>query len=181
MFRKILVVALIALPIAGICKQKNNKKKPEQTAQKAAAADYVDYKLMGAPLPRIRAVTEERTEIVNNDLKGNGNLLLMLFNPTCEHCIDMTDLMQRNISLFKDTKVLLMASANMMPYLSYFKNTVKASDFPSFKVAIDSSKAIDVLYNYVTLPQINIYNSEHKLIKTFNGDLPIDSLKGYIN
>lgn len=181
MLRKLLMVALLALPITGFCQKKNNKKQGEPTEQKAAAAPAIDYKQMGAPLPAIRAVTEEKTQVTNSDLKGDGNVLLMLFNPTCDHCIDMTSLMQQNIFLFKKTKVLLMASANMMPYLSYFKNTVKASEFPSFKVAIDSAKAIDVLFNYVTLPQINIYSPDHKLIKTFNGDVPIDSLKGYIN
>lgn len=180
MLRKILIVALLALPVTGFCQKKNNKKKIEP-AEKTVAAPTIDYKQIGAPLPVIRAITEENTQVVNSDLQGDGNVLLMLFNPTCDHCIDMTSLMQKNIFLFKKTKVLLMASANMMPYLSYFKNTVKASEFPSFKVAIDSAKAIDVLFNYVTLPQINIYSPDHKLIKTFNGDVPIDSLKGYIN
>lgn len=181
MFRKILIVALLALPVAGICKQRNNKKSKEAKTEQKKAVDETDYKRIGAPMPVIRAIMEDKTVLTNNDLKGEGNVLLMLFNPTCEHCMDMTTLVQKNMFLFKKTKIMLLSGANMMPYLSYFKNTVHTEEFPSIKIAVDSAKTIDVLFNYITLPQINFYGPDHKLLKTFNGDVPIDSLKNYIN
>ena len=189
MFRKLLVVALLALPVVGIC-QKSTKKKKGKTVvvtpktpatPKAPAVDENFYKAMGAPLPTIRAVTQARKVITNKDLQSDGNTLLMLFNPTCEHCMDMTMVFEKNIFLFKKTKILLMATEAMMPYLDYFENTVKTKEFPSIQVAVDSAKVIDKLFNYVALPQINFYNAQHKLIKTFNGDVPLDSLKLYIN
>ena len=185
MFRKILIVALIALPVLAISQRKNKNKQSTAVATgqdvEALKKDEHYYKYMYAPMPPIRAITEQRKEITNADLKGEGNTLLMMFNPTCEHCSDMTLLMEKNIFLFKKTKILYIAAAGMMPYLDYFKNTTKFDQFPSIQVGIDSAKTIDVLYNAVTLPQINIYNPEHKLIKTFNGDTPLDSLKMYID
>jgi hypothetical protein len=47
-------------------------------------------------------------------------------------------------------------------------------------VGADSFKVTDRLFTYQGLPQINIYNKERKLIKIFQGDIFIDSLKAYI-
>jgi hypothetical protein len=37
------------------------------------------------------------------------------------------------------------------------------------------------MYMYQSLPQLNIYNKERKLIKYFTGDIAIDSIRTYIN
>jgi hypothetical protein len=48
-------------------------------------------------------------------------------------------------------------------------------------VAVDSANLIDKLFTYKALPQINIYDgTQHRLIKTFEGFVPLDSLKPYI-
>jgi hypothetical protein len=69
----------------------------------------------------------------------------------------------------------------MFEHLEYFSNNTRLTNFPSIKYGVDSSNALNALFNRVALPQINFYNEEHKLIKTFNGEIPIDSLKPYIN
>jgi hypothetical protein len=72
------------------------------------------------------------------------------------------------------------AAANMGPYLSYFTNNTKLDGTPLLQVGIDSSEYIDKTFNYESLPQINIYNKERRLIKTFSGPVPIENLKEYI-
>lgn len=174
MLRKLFIGMLIALPVVGVC-QKNNKKN-----KKADVADVaVDYRAVGAPLPTVRALTTEG-KWITTVLKNDANLLVMLFNPTCEHCEDMTRLMQKNIFLFKQTKIVLVAASGMMPYIDYFKSNTNLRQFPSFQVGVDSAQLITKLYNYVALPQISFYDHDRKLLRTFNGDTPIDSLKPYI-
>ena len=166
---------MILVPVAGIC-QKANKKNKKADAVNAA----VDYRALGAPLPPVRALTTSGKWITSESLKNDANLLIMLFNPTCEHCEDMTVLMEKNIHLFKKGNALLLAAQGMMPYIDYFKNNTKVDQYPTLQVGVDSSQVITKLFNYTTLPQINIYDHDRKLIKTFNGDTPLDSLKMYI-
>lgn len=151
-----------------------------------AAADAsevkFDYKQLNAPLPKFDIVNHENRNTTKEVLETGGNLVLMMFNPTCDHCEDETRLMIDNIFLFKKSKMLLVAAAMQMPNLSYFDANVKFSQYPAtMTVAIDSAKLISQLFNYVALPQINIYDgTTHRLLKTFNGFQPLDSLRQYI-
>lgn len=141
-----------------------------------------DYKQMNAPLPAFNIINYQGNNISDEIIKSGGNLLLVIFNPTCEHCENVTIGMINNIFLFKKSKVLLMAAPVQTSNLSYFNTNVKFSTYPStITVAIDSANIIEKLFKYESLPQINIYRgSDMRLIRTFIGETPIDSLKPYI-
>jgi hypothetical protein len=139
-----------------------------------------DYKQINAPLPQFNVINYQNKDITQSFFNGS-NLFVIVFNPGCEHCEDETRLLMTNIALFKNSKVLMMAAPIMTPQLSYFESNVKFSQYPAFTVAIDSAKVLDKIFNYNNLPQINIYNGKDKrLLKTFNSDTPLDSLKQYI-
>ena len=73
-----------------------------------------------------------------------------------------------------------MAAPNMKDYFVFFENVTKVSKHPEINVGLDSAGFIDKTFVYQSLPQINIYDKERKLVKVFTGDVPIDSLKPYI-
>lgn len=143
--------------------------------------EMMGYKEIGAPLPDFIVHTLDDKIITNRDVRYNANLFVMIFNPTCSHCEAMTDLLEKNIALFNKTKVLMVATAPMQPYLKDFEDRHHTDQYPTLMVSLDSSKIIDRIFLYKMLPQINIYDGDRKLIKSFaSGDLPIDSLKQYI-
>ena len=174
--RKILIGLLIALPVIGLSQKSSKTKKNKADIDHA----FVDYRAIGAPLPELRGLTQDGKWITNESVKNDANLLVMLFNPTCEHCEEMTVLIKKNIFLFKKSKIVLVAAPGMMEYIDYFRNNTQITQFPSIQVGVDSTKLVEKLYNYVALPQISFYDHDRKLLKTFNGDTPIDSLKLYI-
>jgi thiol-disulfide isomerase/thioredoxin len=141
-----------------------------------------DYKQMNAPLPKFTILNYENKNTTNDVLQTGGNLVLIMFNPTCEHCEDETRLLIQNIFMFKKSKILMVAAPVQTPNLSYFETNVKFSQYPStITVAIDSAKLIDKIFTYKTLPQINIYDGKSmRLMKTFEGFTPLDSLRQYI-
>lgn len=141
-----------------------------------------DYKQMNAPLPKFVIFNHEQKDITKDVTESGGNLIVMMFNPTCGHCEDETLLMEQHIELFKKSKILLVAAPVQTPNLPYFESNVKFSQYtPKITVAVDSAKLIEKIFNYVELPQINIYDGKtHRLLKTFNGLQPLDSLKAYI-
>lgn len=169
----------MAAPMLGQA-QRKKKNKPQPPAPVAAPQTGVDYKAIGAALPELRLVKQDRTTLRNADLNNGATLMLMLFNPTCEHCEDQTDTLRKYIYLFKKTNLILVAGPMMGPYLDMFKNGHKLDDYPTIQLALDSNAYADKTFLYQTLPQINIYDKNQKLVKIFVGNVPIDSLRQYI-
>ncbi len=122
----------------------------------------------------------QKKVITNADVDNGANLFIMLFNPTCSHCEEETALLEKNSNLFKRSKFLMMVNPVMQPYLHDFIKMMHVDDYPIFKVGVDSSDYVNNVFLYQALPQINIYNAERKLLKIYSGEVPIDSLKQYI-
>jgi hypothetical protein len=118
--------------------------------------------------------------ITNKDVAYNANLFTMIFNPTCAHCEDMVELLEKNSQYFHKTKVLLFASPVTRSNMELITNGYHTDQYTQLIVGTDSLDFIKKIFLYNGLPQINIYNKKRKLIKTFTGDLTIDSLKQYI-
>lgn len=118
--------------------------------------------------------------LTNKDVDNGANLFIMLFNPTCSHCEDETALIEKNIGFFKKSKFLFMATPIMKPYLPDFVNMMHITDFPEFRIGIDSAGYIDNMFLYQALPQINVYDHDRKLLRIFSGEVAIDTLKKYM-
>ena len=176
-----------------------------QKAVDSAPKPKIDYTLIGAPMPEMLLVTLDTVEkkvkndgnwwsrmrhkniivqksnrFTGSDFDNGANLIIMMFNPTCSHCVEETEILKRNMTLFNKTKMILMANSRMHEYLPDFVKQRKTKEYPVFTVGLDSANFINDVFLYKNLPQINIYNGERKLIKIYNGDVPIDSLKPYI-
>lgn len=118
--------------------------------------------------------------LTNEDLDNGANLFLMMFNPTCSHCEEATIQLGRNADLFDRSKVVLMANPAMKYYFNDFNVFTHQDEYPFMLMGADSTDCVGKLFLYKPLPQINIYDADRKLIKIFNGDIAIDSLKQYI-
>ncbi len=178
--RKLLIVACLSLPVFIAMGQNRKKDKKKETAAVASTNSGIDYKEPEAPLPPLRIYTREGKHMTDQDLKNDASLIVMLFNPTCEHCEQQTIDFRDHIYLFKKTNLMLLAAPGMGPYLGYFTTNTKIEQYPTIQVGLDSAEYIEKTFKYVTLPQINIYDKERKLVKMFYGYTPLDSLKQYI-
>ncbi len=121
-----------------------------------------------------------KATLTGADLNGNTNLFIMLFSPTCEHCAAETGLLEQHIELFKNNKLVLVTNPRMQADLPEFIKKQHTLDYPQLTVGYDDSEYIKETFIYETLPQINIYSKERKLLKTYTGDIPIDSLRAYL-
>jgi len=140
----------------------------------------LSYREVGSILPPLRVIDTLRKEYTAADFKDKHNFFLVMFNPTCDHCVRMARLIDEHEAEFKKNKVLFLATAAMMPYLPGFHISTGITNKSPIKIGVDSASTVDRLYEYKTLPQINIYDKERRLIKIFHGDVPLDSLKRYM-
>jgi hypothetical protein len=201
MLRKLLILSCLCFAVVAFAQK--NKKKKNTAHEPAANAQNIDYKAIGAPLPPIRLIVPadltkaarattpdsaghtkpyEYKALTEKDFAAKGNLLIMTFNPTCEHCQDETEILKKNVHLFKNTKIILMASPSMVQYLEFFNNGTLVTEYPStMTMGVDSNQYVEKTFLYQTLPQLNFYDHDRKLIRAFTGEVPIDSLKRYID
>lgn len=132
-------------------------------------------------MPQLRIVTLDGEAITNKAVASKANLFVMLFNPLCDHCKNETEMLEKNIRLFKQSKVVMFAAPAMAEQLAAFERDTHISQYADkIRIGLDSNGTMEKIFLYKSLPQINIYNKNRKLIKIFTGDVPIDSLKRYI-
>ncbi|NCX96774.1 MAG: hypothetical protein EBX41_10320 [Chitinophagia bacterium] len=147
-----------------------------------------DFSAIGSPLPPFIGIIPKElikpgmpTTFSNSDIKGKGNLFMMIFDPTCDHCQNQTKMIAENINLFQQSDIFLLASPVFKDYTADFTRIVNASAYPKIHIGVDSIDFVKKIILYNSLPQLNIYNHERKLIKTISGQIPsIDSIRNYI-
>lgn len=205
MLRKLLILLCLISASQAIAQNTTVSK----TTQKQDDAK-IDYKEPGTPMPPLKILLYKDTSVkkdsnradtqtfrhsrkkkhheaviqdkylTDKDLDNGANLIVMMFNPTCSHCQDETAIIKHNISLFNKTQLVLLANPTMQQYLPDFVNLLHVMDYPMMHVGIDSSDFINKVFLFKMLPQINIYDKNRKLLKIYNGEVAIDSLKEYI-
>ena len=74
-----------------------------------------------------------------------------------------------------------MAAPSMIDYLEFYNNVTRYSKYPKMVVGVDSANYIGKTFMYESLPQINVYDKDRKLIKVFSGETPIEKLEPYID
>jgi thiol-disulfide isomerase/thioredoxin len=146
----------------------------------AQSAAQIDYRALGAPLPPVRIVTEDKKVFTEKDLLQGENVFIMLFNPTCDHCHEVTHMLGANAGRFKDGQLYLMAAPGMLDHLEFFSNTTRHKQHPVIRVGVDSTGFIEKTFNYQSLPQLLIYDRSRKLARSLSGSIVADSLLPYL-
>lgn len=211
MLSRILLLAAGLVSATGVVAQEAKKPVVKTTQNQSPE---IDYKVPGAPMPRLKVLMYKDTARVNGataedqargkrgkkknktvlapvatgdtsyltgkDFDNGYNLFIMMFNPTCGHCQDMTKVLEDNIAQFRKSKILLLATPIMKQYLGDFTGVLHTAQYPSLHIGMDSSGFVDNAFLYRALPQINIYDGDRKLLKIYSGDVPFDSLKQYV-
>lgn len=182
MLRKILILVVLLSTVVITYAQKKDKKKRKNKKNKTEQVvdSAVDFKAIGAPMPMLRLTTRKGDKLTEKDFSYDGNLIVMMFNPTCDHCQEQTINFEKEAELFDKTKIVMVAGPQMVDYLQFYNNVTRYHKYPHITVGVDSSGFIDKAYNYGSLPQINIYDKDRKLIRQSNGSVEIEVLKPFI-
>ena len=180
MIRKLLIIVCLLSTVFIAFAGKNKKKKKDKEEKNHVAPD-INYRILGQPMPPINFLMKNGKLLTGDELKNDANLFVILFNPTCEHCQEQAIQLERNLDLIKKSHVLFIAASGMKEYLQYFESVTKLSKYyPKLQMGIDSCNYVNNTFTYQNLPQINIYDKERKLLRTFVGETSMDTLKKYI-
>ncbi len=110
-----------------------------------------------------------------SDLKKNRPVLIMLFNPECEHCRHETEAILQRMDEFKKIQIVM---ATMMPMnmLRAFCDRYSLERYPSIIAGKDMENLLPSFYAISNLPLLALYDRKGRLIEAVEGSLPVDQL-----
>lgn len=114
------------------------------------------------------------------DLPKKSPVMLMLFNPQCEHCRHETAEIIKNIDRFKDIRIVMSTS---MPFDSMiaFREKYQLAKYNNITVAQDTHYFLPSFYMIRHLPFLAFYNKKKELISVFEGAMPVERVLAIFN
>lgn len=110
-----------------------------------------------------------------NDLKKNKPVLIVLFNPDCEHCKHETEEIIKNIDELKDVQIIM--STNMpFAMMKGFYEKYELAKFNNIMMGQDFQFILPSFYKIKFMPYLAMYDKKGNLLTTFQGAMKIDEL-----
>lgn len=147
----------------------------------------IDYKALGAPMPPFSVRINDRLTINEQNVSTFEHVIVVLFNPTCDHCIALGKEVAHRHQELKNTTWIFIAAPGMDEYLTYFlepsgldkvraKNIFVGTDqTPNAGLGNSFTVFLAKIFEY-KLPQVNIYNHQRKMSFKSLGETSFDAV-----
>ena len=119
--------------------------------------------------------TDSASILTKDNLKKNKPVLVILFNPECEHCKHETEEIIQHIDELKKVQII-MATMAQYHQMKEFYTRYKLSEFKNIKVGKDYQNMLPSFYRVSSLPYLAMYDKKGKLLTTFEGSMKIEDL-----
>ena len=159
MKKNILLFILMILTIAGF-----SQPGPSQPPYKR----FPDF-------PPVKLLLPDKTFFTKDVLKKKSPVMLMIFNPQCDHCQLETEALIKHINDLKDIQIIM---ATVMPFdsMMYFRKKYKLAQFSNIIVGQDIHYFLPGFYMISNLPYLAFYNKKKELISVFEGSMPLSKV-----
>ena len=115
---------------------------------------------------------DSTTYFTKTDLPKKSAVMLLLFNPQCDHCQHETEEIIKHIDKFTGIQIVMTTS---MPFdaMMAFREKYKLADYKNITVAQDTHYFLPSYYMISNLPFLAFYNKKKELISVFEGTMPM--------
>ena len=110
-----------------------------------------------------------------SDLKKNKPVLIILFNPDCDHCKHEIEEIIKDMDELKDIQIVM---TTMMPFdlMKSFYEKYGLDKFDNVTVGRDFQYLLPTFYQIRFMPYLAMYDKKGNLLTTFEGTMKIDDL-----
>jgi thiol-disulfide isomerase/thioredoxin len=118
---------------------------------------------------------DSTTFFTKYDLAKKKAVMLMIYNPLCDHCKHETEEIVKNIEKFKGIQIVM---ATMMPFdtMMAFREKYKLAQYDNIIMGQDFQYFLSTYYMISNLPYLAFYDRDKELISVFEGSLPVDKV-----
>lgn len=129
---------------------------------------------VGDALPDFRFVNSKQQLISRDDLPKGKPVLLILFNPMCDHCQKVAMNLDQHKEQFSDVSILFITGMNLLGELENFINESHLTISDHFIIGAGNEEFTAPLFESNGIPQIMAYDKEWKLKAVFVEHIDID-------
>lgn len=137
------------------------------TAQQYFKSPYI-------PAFNIRKIPDS-SSFTNNMLQKGKPVILIFFDPDCDHCQHATKDFTSKIDRFKNVQ-LLMVTIYDFSRIKKFYNDYKIADFPNITLTRDAAFVLPKFYQVSSIPDVYVYDKNGKLMGHYKKDIPVDEI-----
>lgn len=110
-----------------------------------------------------------------SDLPKKMPVMVMVFNPQCEHCQQATEKMVAQIDKFKDIQIVMATAAPFEDMLA-FRKKYQLPQYKNIVVSQDPGFFLNSFYMLETLPFYAFYNKNKELISAGESSITIEKI-----
>jgi hypothetical protein len=108
----------------------------------------------------------------STDLRKDQPLMLIYFDPTCEHCHVFISELLKKISLFKDVQIVMITYVPLDELKSYMSGS-ELNKLPGIKVGTEGTTfVVRYFYNIMQFPYVALHKKDGTLISTYERKVP---------
>ena len=127
-------------------------------------------------IPPLKLLQLDSTSyFTKDDLKKNRPVLIVVFNPDCEHCKHETEEIIKNIDSLKNIQII-MATIMSFDLMKSFYEKYDLQRFQNITVGKDVQYTLPSFYQMHFMPYLAMYNKKGNLLATFEGSMKIEDL-----
>lgn len=124
-------------------------------------------------LPAIILIEENGTQFSTRTL--DGNVILILFGASCDHCQREATQIHENLKEF-ESYTLYFISMDPFPILHQFAKDYGINDQPNIHFVRADGGSVFHALGYMQTPTILIYDHNRKLLKRFDGETKVQEI-----
>jgi peroxiredoxin len=154
----------LSLVLLSCAREKKEKRAPES-------------KKIVNDLPTMPIRFNDGTELSVKTLEGK--IILILFQPDCDHCQREAVQIRENLDAFKDHKLYFISSAPL-PEIEKFAADYGLADKDGVYFAQTAAENVIGSFGPIEAPSLYLYSAEGKLVQSFNGEVDISVVLKYL-
>ena len=122
--------------------------------------------------------SDSSTLFKKTDLPKNKPLLIILFDPNCDHCQHETEDIIKNIDGFKNIQILMVTNADFAD-LKRFYNNYGLANYKNIVAGVEIKYFLATFFAIRNLPYLAMYDKKGNLITTFEGTMKPEKILEY--
>ena len=139
------------------------------------AAQSQDYKRFPTVPPFELMNLDSSTYFKKSDLPKNQPVLIMVFNPECDHCQHQVQAMLLDMEQLKNIQMVF-ATPEDFNKMKAFHEKYNLAKYSNIHLGRDTKFFLPPFYRMRNLPYLALYNKKGDLITTFDGNASTEEL-----
>ena len=126
--------------------------------------------------PPVKLLKADGSTFNKEALPRKSPVMLLLFNPACEHCRHETTELTQNMNLFNKIQIVMATTAPIDSMIAFTK-LYALNEFDNIIVGRDEHYFLPTFFRIRNLPFLAFYNKKKELIDVFECAMPIPQIE----